>query len=238
MLKAIIAGEQDSQKLAEMSRGLPRRKIPQLQQALEGRVSDHHRFLLRELMEHWEFIESKMRRLEQEIEERLRPFEETVERLRTEPGIDRVSAWGIISEIGLDMEQFSDEAHPASWAGLCPGNWESAGKRKSGRIRKGNVWLRRHLCQSAWGVSTKQNNYLSALFRRLAARRVVKRATIAVAHALLGIVYHILRRPVVYHELGPDYFDKLNPRRSQRKLVKRLEALGFRVTLEALPQSA
>jgi transposase len=134
-------------------------------QALEGRVSDHHRFLLQELMEHLEFIESKMSRLEQEIEKRLRPFEETVERLCTVPGIDRISAWGIISEIGLEMSQFPDEAHLASWAGLCPGNWESAGKRKSGRIRKGNAWLRRHLCQSAWGVSTKQNNYLSALFR-------------------------------------------------------------------------
>jgi transposase len=238
MLKAIIAGEQDSARLAEMSRGLLRRRIPELQRALEGRVSDHHRFLLRELMEHLEFIESKMSRLEQEIEERLRPFEETVERLRTVPGIDRLSAWGIISEIGLDMAQFPDAAHLASWAGLCPGNWESAGKRKSGRTRKGNAWLRRHLCQSAWGVSTKQNNYVSALFRRLAARRGVKRATIAVAHALLGIVYHILKRPVVYHELGPDYFDRLNPDRSRRKLVKRLEALGFRVTLEATPQPA
>lgn len=238
MLKAIIAGEQDSEKLAEMSRGLLRRKRPELRQALEGRVSDHHRFLLRELMEHLEFIESKMSRLEQEIEERLRPFEETIERLRTVPGIDRISAGGIISEIGLDMEQFPDEAHLASWAGLCPGNWESAGKRKSGRIRKGNAWLRRHLCQSAWGVSTKQNNYLSALFPRLAARRGVKRATIAVAHALLGIVYHILKRPVVYHELGPDYFDQLNPERSRRKLVKRLEALGFRVSLEPSPLPA
>ena len=137
------------------------------------------------------------------------------------------------------MKQFPDAAHLASWAGVCPGSWESAGKRKSGRTRKGNAWLRRHLCQSAWGVSTKQNNYLSALFRRLAARRGVKRATIAVAHTLLVIVYHVLQRPVEYHELGPDYFDKLNPERSKRKLVQRLEALGFRVTLEAAaPQPA
>lgn len=231
MLKAIIAGEEDSTRLAEMSRGLLRRKIPQLQEALEGRVSDHHRFLLKELIDHLEFIES-------EIAERLRPFEETVERLCTVPGIDRISAWGIISEIGLDMAQFSDAAHLASWAGLCPGSWESAGKRKSGRTRKGNVWLRRHLCQSAWGVSTKQKNYVSALFRRIAARRGVKRATIAVAHTLLVIVYHLLKHPVEYRELGADYFDKLNPQRSRRRLVKRLEALGFRVSLEELPQSA
>jgi transposase len=239
MLKALIEGERDSEKLAEMSRGLLRRKIPQLKQALEGRVSDHHRFLLKELLDHLEFIESKMTRLEEEIAKRLRPFEETVSRLCTVPGIDRISAWGIISEVGLDMKQFPDAAHLASWAGVCPGSWESAGKRKSGRTRKGNAWLRRHLCQSAWGVSTKQNNYLSALFRRLAARRGVKRATIAVAHTLLVIVYHVLQRPVEYHELGPDYFDKLNPERSKRKLVERLEALGFRVTLEAAaPQPA
>ena len=238
MLKAIIAGEQDVQKLAEMSRGLLRRKIPQLHLALEGHVSAHHRFLLQELMDHLEFIESKMTRLEQEIAERLRPFEETVRRLCTVPGIDRLSAWGIISEIGLNMEQFPDEHHLASWAGLCPGNWESAGKRKSGRIRKGSAWLRRHLCQSAWGVSTKQNNYLSALFRRLAARRGVKRATIAVAHALLVIAYHILKRPVEYHDLGADYFDRLHPERLKRKLVKRLEGLGFQVTITPSPQPA
>jgi transposase len=232
MLKAIIAGERDVEKLAEMSRGLLRRKIPQLQLALEGRVSNHHRFLLQELMDHLEFIESKMTRLEQEIAERLRPFEETVRRLCTVPGIDRLSAWGIISEIGLNMEQFPDEHHLASWAGLCPGNWESAGKRKSGRIRKGSAWLRRHLCQSAWGVSTKQNTCLSALFRRLAARRGVKRATIAVAHALLVIIYHILSRPVEYRDLGSHYFDRLHPDRLKRKLVKRLEGLGFQVSLQ------
>jgi len=235
MVKAIIAGERDVEKLAEMSRGLLRRKIPQLQLALEGRVSDHHRFLLQQLMDHLEFVESKMTRLEQEIAERLRPFEETVRRLCTVPGIDRVSAWGIISEIGLNMERFPDEHHLASWAGLCPGNWESAGKRKSGRIRKGSAWLRRHLCPSAWGVSTQQNNYLSALFRRLAARRGVKRATIAVAHAILVISYHILKHPVEYRDPGPDYFDRLHPQRLKRKLVKRLEGLGFQVTLEARP---
>lgn len=232
MLKAIIAGERDVEKLAEMSRGLLRRKIPQLQLALEGRVREHHRFLLQQLMDHLEFVESKMTRLEQEIAERLRPFEETVLRLCTVPGIDRVSAWGIISEIGLNMEQFPDEHHLASWAGLCPGNWESAGKRKSGRIRRGSAWLRRHLCQSAWAVSTKRDNYLSALFRRLAARRGVKRATIAVAHALLVITYHILSRPVEYRDLGANYFDKLHPERLKRKLAKRLEGLGFQVSLQ------
>jgi transposase len=237
MLKALLAGERDPTRLAEMARGLLRRKIPALQLALEGRVSAHHRFLLQELLDHLEFVEGKIGRLEEEIATRLRPFEDVVRRLCTIPGVDRVSAWGIISEIGLDMNQFPDARHLASWAGLCPGNWESAGKRRSGKTRKGSAWLRRHLCQCAWGVSTKQKNYLSALFRRLSARRGVKRATIAVAHALLGIAYHVLKHEVEYRDLGPDYFDSLDPARLKRRLVKRLEGLGFQVTLatQALP---
>lgn len=235
MLKAIIVGESDATKLAEMARGLLRRKIPQLQLALEGKVTSHHRFLLGELMADLEFVESRMTRIEAEICRRLQSSADTVERLCTVPGIDRLSAWGIISEIGLDMSQFPDAQPLASWAGLCPGNWESAGKQKSGRTRKGSAWLRRHLCQSAWGVSTKQNNYLSALFRRLAARRGVKRATIAVAHALLVIAYQVLKNGVEYHELGADYFDRLNPVRLTHRLVKRLEGLGFQVLLEARP---
>lgn len=237
MLKAVIAGEQDAQKLADMAKGLLRRKIPALQAALDGRVTAHHRFLLRELLDHLEFVEAKIIRVETTIEERLRPSEETVRRLCTIPGVDRVSAWGILSEIGLNMDQFPDARHLASWAGLCPGNWESAGKRTSGRIRKGSAWLRRHLCQCAWAVSTKRHSYLSALFRRLAARRGVKRASIAVAHAILAIAYRVIRDGTVYRDLGSDYFDTLNPTRLKRKLVKRLEGLGFHVTLDphALP---
>jgi transposase len=233
MLKALIAGEEDPTKLAALARGLLRRKIPALQAALEGRVTAHHRFLLQELLDHLEFVEAKIVRLETTIENRLRPFEDTVRRLCTIPGVDRVSAWGIISEIGLTMDQFSDARHLASWAGLCPGNWESAGKRTSGRIRKGSAWLRRHLCQCAWAVSTKRHTYLSALFRRLAARRGVKRASVAVAHAIVTIAYHIIRDGTVYRDLGPDYFDTLDPARLKRKLIKRLEGLGFHVTLAA-----
>jgi transposase len=238
MLEAMIHGEQDSQRLAEMSCGLLRNKIPQLQQALAGRVTAHHRFLLRELLDHLYFVESKMRRIEQEIEERLRPFQSEVARLCTIPGVDRVTAWGLLAEIGLNMKQFPDARHLASWAGLCPGSHESAGKRKSGKIRKGSLWLRRCLCQGAWAVSTKKHNYLSALYRRLAARRGSKRATIAVAHNLLVIAFYILRDGVCYRELGPDYFDRLNPEGMRRRLTKRLEGLGFKVTLEPLPQVA
>jgi transposase len=232
MLEAIVNGEQDNQRLAELAQGKLRNKIPELERALEGRVTPHHRVLLRELLDHLYFVESKMRRIEQEVEERLRPFQSEVVRLCTIPGVDRVTAWGLLAEIGLDMKQFPDVRHLGSWAGLCPGSHESAGKRKSGKIRKGNLWLRRCLCQAAWAVSTKKNNYLSALYRRLAARRGVKRATIAVAHNLLAIAYYILRDQTCYQDLGPDYFDRLNPEGLRRRLTRRLEGLGFKVTLE------
>ena len=222
MLEAIVNGEQDSQRLAEMAQGKLRNKIPELQEALQGRVSRHHRFLLRELLDHHYFVESKMQRIEQEVAERLGPFQSEVARLCTIPGVDRVTAWGLLAEIGLSMKQFPDAQHLASWAGLCPGSHESAGKRKSGKIRKGSLWLRRCLCQGAWAVSTKKNNYLSALYRRLAARRGSKRATIAVAHNLLVIAYYMLRDGTCYRDLGADYFDRL----------------GFKVTLEPLAQVA
>ena len=238
MLEAIVQGEQDSQRLAEMSRGLLRNKIPELREALQGRVTAHHRFLLRELLDHLYFVESKMQRIEQEVAERLGPFQSEVARLCTIPGVDRVTAWGLLAEIGMSMKQFPDAQHLASWAGLCPGSHESAGKRKSGKIRKGSLWLRRCLCQGAWAVSTKKNNYLSALYRRLAVRRGSKRATIAVAHKLLVIAYYILRDGTCYSDLGADYFDRLNPEGLRRRLTKRLEGLGFKVTLEPSAQVA
>lgn len=234
MLEALVGGETDSRRLAEMAQGKLRNKRTELGQALEGRVTTHHRFLLRELLDHLYFVESKMQKIEQEIEVRLGPFQSEVARLCTIPGVDRVTAWGMVAEIGLNMSQFPDDQHLASWAGLCPGSHLSAGKRKSGKIRKGSLWLRRCLCQAAWAVSTKKNNYLSGLFRRLAARRGVKRATIAVAHNILVIAYHILRDGVCYWDLGPDYFDRLDPEGLRRRLTKRLEGLGFKVTLEPL----
>src|SRR5579862_3573475 len=169
MLKAIIEGEHDAQKLSELSKGTLRKKRNELQLALEGRTTAHHRFLLKELIDHLEFVEGKIERLEAEISERMHPYEEQVRHLRTIPGIERITAWGLLAEIGMDMNQFPDAAHLASWAGLCPGNHESAGKRLSGKTRKGSVWLSRHLCQAAWAVSTKKNSYLSAMFRRVAA---------------------------------------------------------------------
>ncbi len=238
ILKAILAGEEDTERLAEMSKGILRKKIPDLRLALEGRVTEHHRFLLQELLDHQEFLEKKMAEVEAEIEKRMRPFEAEVERLDTIPGVDRVTAWSLVAEVGVRMEQFPSAGHLASWAGLCPGSFESAGKRLSGRTRKGSASLRRCLCQVGSVVSHLRDNYLSAQYRRLAARRGGKRAVLAVAHTVLVMAYHILKRKQNYQELGADYFDRLNADAIRRSLVRRLERLGHRVTLEPILQSA
>jgi transposase len=238
MIQAIIGGQEDSAVLAEMSKGLLRNKIPELTLALEGRVTEHHRFLLGEMLDDLRHVEAKMSKVEAEIERRLRPFQDEVARLCTIPGVDRVTAWGLISEIGLNMDQFPTAGHLASWAGMCPGSFESAGKRLSGKTRKGSAFLRRHLCQAGWAVSTKRDSYLSSLFRRLSARRGNKRATMAVGHAILVIAFHLLQRKENYVELGVHYFDQKNADALRRSLVKRLERLGHTVTLGPLPQPA
>jgi transposase len=161
-----------------------------------------------------------------------------VVRLCTIPGVDPVTAWGLLAEMGMNMNQFPSSGHLASWACLCPGNFESAGKRLSGKMRKGNVSLRRCLAQAAWAISMMKNNYLSALYRRIAARRGAKRAVMAVAHALLEIAYHMLKRKEDYRELGADHFDRIDVNRIRRSLVRRLERLGHKVTLEPLALTA
>lgn len=235
MLRAMLAGQNDPDTLAELAKGLLRNKIPALRQALAGRLTAHHRFMLRELLDDLEHTEAKMTTVEAEIERRLRPFQAEIDRLCTIPGVDRVTAWGLVSEIGLDMDQFPSAHHLASWAGMCPGNAESAGKRLSGKTRKGSAFLRRHLCQASWAVSTKKNSYLSALFRRIARTRGTKRATMAVGHAILVIAFHLLRRRTTYVDLGPDYFDRRNKDALRRSLVKRLTNLGHVVALTPAP---
>jgi transposase len=236
MLKAMLAGQNDPDALAELAKGLLRNKIPALRQALAGRLTEHHRFMLGELLDDLEHTEAKMTTVEAEIERRLRPFQADIDRLCTIPGVDRVTAWGVVSEIGFHMDQFPSAQHLASWAGMCPGNAESAGKRLSGKTRKGSAFLRRHLCQASWAVSTKKNSYLSALFRRIARTRGTKRATMAVGHAILVIAYHLLRRRTTYVDLGPDYFDRRNADAVRRSLVKRLTNLGHVVTLTPAPE--
>lgn len=238
MLDAIIAGQDDAQQLAQLARGRLKAKIPQLQQALEGRVREHHRFLLGEFLDEWDALEERIRRIEAEIDTRARPFESVVTLWQTVPGVDRVTACSLVAEIGVEMKQFPTAQHLASWAALCPGNHESAGKRKSGKTRDGNKWLRRSLCQAAWAASRVKDCYLATQFKRLAARRGLKRALMAVAHTLLVIGYYILKRGEGYRELGAHYLEQSHKEQLQRYFVKRLQRLGLRVSLEPLSTAA
>jgi len=232
MIERMIAGESDPTQLAELARSRLRGKMPQLRLALEGKITDHHRFMLGVLWKHLQFLEQLIEELEERIDVMTRPFSEEIDRLKQIPGIERRVAQTLMAEIGPDMAPFPSEAHLASWAGVCPGNNQSAGKRKSGRTTKGSRWLRQALVQAAWGASRSKNTYLAAQYSRLARRRGRKRAAVAVGHSILRIVYHMLKHKLDFQDLGPDYFDRLNPERLQRHLVKRLEALGLRVTIE------
>lgn len=235
MLAALIAGKDDPQALAELAKGRLRAKIPELERALQGRVRDSHRMLLQLHLEHFDDLSSKIERLNEQIEQQMPPFdeEEQLRRLDEIPGVGRDVAQVILAELGIDMSRFPSSAHAASWAGLAPGKNESAGKNRSGKITPGNKHLKAALVQSAHALSRTKGNYLSARFRRLAARRGKKRAAIAVAHSILVIAYHMLRDGTEYQDLGGDYFEKRNKDQLQRRLVKRLEGLGLQISLQS-----
>jgi len=232
MLEALIAGEEDPEQLAELAQKRLRQKIPALQLALRGRVTAHHRFQLRLLLDHVAHLEGLIGRLGVRIEEVMAPFAAAAERLTTIPGVDQRTAEVVLAEIGADMGRFPTAGHLASWAGLCPGNNESAGKRKSGKTTKGSRWLRQVLTQAAWAASHTKGTYLAAQYRRLAGRRGKKRALVALGHTLLVIMYQVLKDGTTYQELGADYLDRLEPERLTRYFVKRLERLGHQVTLQ------
>jgi len=238
MIEAIIAGEEDPKHLAELARKQLRREIPQLQLALAGRVRDHHRFLLKEFLDEWKALGERTARIEQEIDRRTAPLEDAVTLGQSLPGLDRVTVRNLVAEIGVNRSRFPSAQHLASWAGLCPGNNESAGKRMSGATRNGNQWLRRTLWQSAWAVTRKKDCYLSAQFRRLAARRGVQRAVMAVAHTMLIIAYTMLKTGRSYHELGGNYLEQINQVQLQRYFVRRLQRLGLKVAVEPAIQTA
>ncbi|HTV82392.1 MAG TPA: IS110 family transposase [Acidobacteriaceae bacterium] len=238
MLEAIVTGEDKPEQLAQLARGKLKNKIPQLVQALEGRVRDHHRFLLAEFLEEWDWFQRRIERLEAEIDKQIGPFEQALALWQTMPGIDHVTACSLVAEIGVNMNQFPTAQHLASWAAICPGNHESAGKRKSGKTRDGNKWLRRTLCQAAWAVSRKKDCYLSSQFKRIAARRGPKRALMAVAHTMLVIGYHMLKTGRGYRELGGNYLEQINKDQLQRYFTKRLQKLGFKVTVEPSLEAA
>lgn len=232
MLRAMIAGEQDPAALAELARRGLRKKLPELCQALQGNLRDHHRFLLRQLMQELDFLEHQVGEVEARIAELMRPFERAVTLWDSIPGIDRVTAWSLVAEMGTDLKPFHSSRELAAWAGLCPGNNESAGKRKSGAMRKGNRWLRRALSQAAWAAAHTKRTYLAARFHRLCARRGLKRAVVAIAHKLLQIAYWLLQHDCPYRELGGDYFDHLKPEALTRFYLRRLQQLGHTVTLQ------
>ena len=230
MLKAIVAGEKDPIVLADLARGRLREKIPQLREALSGQIEDHHRFLLGTLMEQVEFLEGQIAKLSKRLEETMpAPFAEAIERMDTIPGIDQKAAQNIVVEIGANMEQFPSAAHLASWVGVCPGNNESAGKRKSGRTTKGNKWLRVVLVQCAWAASRAMGTHLRQLYGRLVGRRGKKRALVAVAHRLLVIVYNVLKKGQVYEEPQQAAPRPKDRERLKQRLLKRLEKLGVKL---------
>jgi transposase len=236
MLDALVAGETDAAALARLAKGRLQQKRQALEQALAGRIAAHQRFLVAHQLAHIDFLDAAITRVSTEIAERLGPAEQAaVERLDTIPGVGRRTAEVIIAEIGADVSRFPTARHLASWAGMCPGNRESAGKRLSGKTRKGSKWLRTALVEAAHAVGRSKTSYLGAQYRHLVPRCGKKKAAVAVGHSILVIAYYLLMRGTTYTDLGPHYFDERQRTAVEKRLVRRLESLGNKVTLEPIP---
>jgi transposase len=238
MLRALMEGKSTPQEMADLAKGLLRKKIPELQLALEGKLEEHHRFLLKLQVDRLERVESDLAALEQRIQEKLQPYAAQLALLQEIPGVERTLAAVIIAELGVDMSVFQSVSQLASWAGVCPGNNESAGKRKSSRIPKGNVYLKTALVEAANSAARAKGTYLRDKFYRLKARRGYKRAAVAIAHKILVSIYHMLSQNVSYNDLGDCYLDNLNKHHLTRNLVHRLERLGYSVTLTLAQEAA
>jgi transposase len=235
MLDALVSGTTDPEILAELARGRLRSKIPALREALEGRFSAHHGLMVGRILSHIDYLDESIGELSSEIERVIAPFSEEVELLESIPGVDHRTAEVLIAEIGVDMSRFPTHAHLASWAGMCAGNDESAGKRRSGKTRKGSKWLRGALTEAAHAASRSKGTYLSARYARLRGRRGPKKAAVAVGHSILVICYHVLERKVPYEDLGEDHFHRRRCEQAHaRRLVRQLEKLGHKVALESL----
>jgi transposase len=232
MLQALVEGKATPQEMAELAKRQMRKKIPELELALEGRVEEHHRFLLRVQLRRLQAVEEDLGVLEHRIQEKLKPYAAELTLLDEMPGVDWKLAAGIIAGMGVDMSVFGNVSQLASWAGICPGNNESGGKRKSSRIPKGNVYLKTALVEAANAAAKAKGSYLRDKFYRLKARRGYKRAAVAVAHKILVAIYQMFSHQACYNELGDLYLDKLNKHHLTRTLVHRLERLGYTVTLE------
>jgi transposase len=232
MLTALIAGTTDAAVLADLARGKLRKKLPELRRALQGRFRAHHAFLLEQVLAKIDFLDEAVERLTTEIDQRLGPFEAMVAALDTIPGINRVNATSVIAETGGDMHRFPDAAHLCSWGAMCPGHNESAGKRRSGKTRHGNRYLRAALIQAGSAAARSKGTALQALYARVKAHRGHKKAVVAVGHQILEIAYYIMRDGVTYHELGPSYFDQRHKERAIKRHLKQLQALGVTVTIQ------
>ena len=238
MLEALVAGERDAQQLAGLAKGRLKDKRAQLVEALSGRLQPHQSFLIAEELAQIDYLDGAIERLNHQVEERLRPFEQEIGWLDTIPGVNRRTAEVLWAETGGDMSRFPSARHLASWAGMCPGNNESAGKRRSGRTRKGSPWLRHCLVEAAHGAAHTKNKYLSSQYHRIGAQRGRKKAQVAVGHSILVIAYHLLTRKQPYSDLGANYFDERDRQAVTKRCVNRLQKLGFKVSLEKLPAAA
>lgn len=232
MLEALVRGTSDPDVLAELARGKLRAKLPALRQALAGRFRAHHTFLVSHMLAHLDYLEEAIESVSRRIDEVIVPFGEELEHLDTIPGVSRRTAEVVVAEMGVDMSVFPSDRHLASWAGLCPGNNESAGKHRSGKTRKGNRWLRTALIEATLSSIRPKDSALAARYRRIMRHRGHKKAVVAVAHALLRVTYQILARGTTYQELGPDYFDHRHRERVRRRALQLLERQGYRVILE------
>ena len=238
MLQALVEGKATPQEMADLAKKKLRKKIPELELALEGKVEEHHRFLLKLQLDRLQAVEKDLALLEQRLQEKLQPYEAQVTLLDEIPGVDWTLAAAIIAELGVYMSVFGSVSQLASWAGVCPGNNESAGKRKSSRIPKGNIYLKTALVEAANAAAKAKGTYLRDKFYRLKARRGYKRAAVAVAHKILVAIYHMFSHQVCYNELGDVYLDKRNKHHLTRNLVHRLERLGYAVTLTPQEKAA
>lgn len=237
MLRLLASGVRDAERLAACAQGQMRVKIPALILAVDGRPDAHFRWMLSRLLAQLDWLDQERAAVNARLDSLAAPYEAVLRRLTTIPGVDQTTALVLLAEFGPDMSQFPTAAHLASWAGLCPGNAESAGKRFSGRARKGDRYVRRILVQSAWAASRTRDCFLAAVFFRVSQRRGLKKAALAVAHRIAVIVWHILaENGVEYQERGGDFFDRRHPERTARKLSRRLEAIGYQVTLVAPPK--
>jgi transposase len=232
MLTALVQGTTDPAVIAELARGRLRKKLPELRRALAGRFRRHHAVLVEQILAKIDFLDETLERLNAEIDARLVPFEPMLARLDTIPGVNRTVAMSIVAETGGDMTRFPTASHLCSWAAVCPGQNESAGKRRSGKTRQGNRYLRGQLIQGALGAIHSKGTALQARYHRVKRHRGHKKAVVAVAHQMLEIAYYVMHDEVTYHERGADYFDRRHAERAVRRHVRQLEALGFHVTIE------